>query len=168
MQPVLWIIIGGKNTPFVENKKKLRLYGPNADVTSLTLVYKWYYLQSLQLSNAGRGQHLEFQSLENTNCRWHRTSLSRSLISVKLLSRNRRDRIWYSNVAKNIPTEVFPFFSQSLHANTAHNTLTLQQLTGTLCTTRFNNHKLYVLPTQRIYVFCMDIRANSDYFPIQH
>ena len=32
----------------------------------------------------------------------------------------------------------------------------------------FNDHKLYVLPTQCIYVFCVDLRTNSDYFPIQH
>ena len=25
-----------------------------------------------------------------------------------------------------------------------------------------------VLPTQCIYVFCVDLRTNSDYFPIQH
>jgi len=32
----------------------------------------------------------------------------------------------------------------------------------------FNNtQQLYVLPTQCIYVFCMDLRTNSDYFPIQ-
>jgi len=29
-------------------------------------------------------------------------------------------------------------------------------------------HKSYVLPTQCIYVFCVDLRTNSDYFPIQH
>ena len=33
---------------------------------------------------------------------------------------------------------------------------------------QFNNHKFYVLPTQFIYVFCVDLRTNSDYFPIQH
>ena len=32
----------------------------------------------------------------------------------------------------------------------------------------FNIHKFYVLPTQCIYVFCVDLRTNSDYFPIQH
>jgi len=37
----------------------------------------------------------------------------------------------------------------------------------TLCATRFNIHKLYVLPTQRIYVFCVDLRTNSV-FSIQH
>jgi len=33
---------------------------------------------------------------------------------------------------------------------------------------QFNTHKSYVLPTQRICVFCVDLRTNSDYFPIQH
>jgi hypothetical protein len=35
----------------------------------------------------------------------------------------------------------------------------------TLCTTGFNIHKFYVLPTQCIYVFYMNLRTNSDYFP---
>jgi hypothetical protein len=35
-------------------------------------------------------------------------------------------------------------------------------------TARFNIHKFYVLPTQCVYVFCVDLRTNSDYFPIQH
>jgi len=37
----------------------------------------------------------------------------------------------------------------------------------TICTTTFNNQQFYVLPTQCIYVFCVDLRTNSDYFPIQ-
>ena len=32
----------------------------------------------------------------------------------------------------------------------------------------FSNNLFYVLPTQCIYVFCVDLRTNSDYFPIQH
>ena len=36
------------------------------------------------------------------------------------------------------------------------------------CNTRFALKKFYVLPTQRIYVFCVHLRTNSDYFPIQH
>jgi hypothetical protein len=28
--------------------------------------------------------------------------------------------------------------------------------------------KFYVLPTQYIYVFCVDLRTNSNYFRIQH
>jgi len=30
----------------------------------------------------------------------------------------------------------------------------------TIHTTRFNIHKLYILPTQCIYVFCVDLRTN--------
>jgi hypothetical protein len=33
---------------------------------------------------------------------------------------------------------------------------------------QFNIHKLYVLPTQFIYVFCVDLRTNSHYFLIHH
>ena len=28
--------------------------------------------------------------------------------------------------------------------------------------------RIEVLPTQCIYVFCVDLRTNSDYFPMQH
>jgi hypothetical protein len=33
---------------------------------------------------------------------------------------------------------------------------------------QFNIQQFYVLPTEYIYVFCMDHRTNSDYFPIQY
>jgi len=32
---------------------------------------------------------------------------------------------------------------------------------------RFNITNFYVLPTQCIYVLCVDLKTNSDYFPIQ-
>ena len=32
----------------------------------------------------------------------------------------------------------------------------------------FNIQQFHVLPTQCIYVFCVDLRTNSHYFPIQH
>jgi hypothetical protein len=32
---------------------------------------------------------------------------------------------------------------------------------------QFNIKQFYVLPTQCIYVFCVDLRTNSHYFPIQ-
>jgi hypothetical protein len=31
-----------------------------------------------------------------------------------------------------------------------------------------NMQQFYVLPTQCVYVFCVDLRTNSDCFPIQH
>jgi len=46
--------------------------------------------------------------------------------------------------------------------------LTLYSLVVTFFTTRFNVQQFYVLSTQCIYVFCVDLRTNSDYFPIQH
>jgi hypothetical protein len=35
-------------------------------------------------------------------------------------------------------------------------------------TARFVIHQFYVLPTQCVYVFCVGLETNSDYFPIQH
>jgi hypothetical protein len=32
---------------------------------------------------------------------------------------------------------------------------------------QFNNQHSHVLPTHCIYVFCVDLRTNSNYFPIQ-
>jgi hypothetical protein len=37
----------------------------------------------------------------------------------------------------------------------------------TLYTTRFNIKTFYIMPTECIYVFCMDVKANSDYLRIQ-
>jgi hypothetical protein len=33
---------------------------------------------------------------------------------------------------------------------------------------QFSIQQHYVLPTQCIYAFCVYLRTNSDYFPIQH
>jgi hypothetical protein len=33
---------------------------------------------------------------------------------------------------------------------------------------QFNIQQFYVLPTQCVYVFCVDLRTNSDYFTVQH
>jgi len=33
---------------------------------------------------------------------------------------------------------------------------------------QFNIQQFCVLPTQRVYMFYVDLRTNSDYFPIQH
>jgi len=33
---------------------------------------------------------------------------------------------------------------------------------------QFNIHKFYDLPTQCIDVFCVDLRTNSDYFPLHY
>ena len=46
--------------------------------------------------------------------------------------------------------------------------LTFKSPEVTICTTRVNIKNFHVLPTHCTYVFCMDLRTNSDYFPIQH
>jgi hypothetical protein len=45
----------------------------------------------------------------------------------------------------------------------------------TICTAQWslfvppvNTQQFYVLPTQSIFMFCVDMRTNSDYFPIHH
>jgi hypothetical protein len=38
----------------------------------------------------------------------------------------------------------------------------------TSCATSRKTKNLYLLPTQCIYVFCVDLRTNSHYFPTQH
>ena len=53
-----------------------------------------------------------------------------------------------------------------VHSNVA--TWTICSRVVTSCTDSFNTLQFYVLPTQCIYVFCVDLRTNSDYFPIQH
>ena len=35
----------------------------------------------------------------------------------------------------------------------------------TICTARFNIQQFYVLPTQCIYVFCVDLRTKQRLFP---
>jgi hypothetical protein len=46
--------------------------------------------------------------------------------------------------------------------------LNLLQPSGHYMYRQFNIQQFYLLPTQCIYVFCVDLRTNSDYFPIQH
>ena len=48
------------------------------------------------------------------------------------------------------------------------NIFNLLKASGHYMYRQFNIQQIYVLPTQRIYVFCVDLRTNSDYFPIQH
>ena len=49
-----------------------------------------------------------------------------------------------------------------------HQQFNLLKPTGYVMQQQFNIQQLYFLPTQCIYVFCVDLRTNSDYFLIQH
>jgi len=33
---------------------------------------------------------------------------------------------------------------------------------------QFNIQQFYILPTHCVYMVCVDLRTNSDYFPVQH
>ena len=44
--------------------------------------------------------------------------------------------------------------------------VTLQSVVVSVYTIRFNVRKFYVLSTHTNYVFCMDIKTKSDYFPV--
>jgi len=46
-----------------------------------------------------------------------------------------------------------------------HPVLTLYSPVVTLCTSWFNIQQYYVLPTQHIYVFCLDLRKKQRLFP---
>jgi len=46
--------------------------------------------------------------------------------------------------------------------------LTTHSLVVTIIQLVLSTDKFYVLPTQCIYVFCVDLITNSHYFPIQH
>jgi hypothetical protein len=59
------------------------------------------------------------------------------------------------------------FFSGTSQKLFKKRRLTISSPVVNICTTRFNIKKFYVVPTQCICVFCVDLRKNSDYFPIQ-
>jgi len=64
---------------------------------------------------------------------------------------------------------VTPVLPQVLKKSvSAHQCLLILNTSGHYMYHQFNIQQFYVLPTQFIYVFCVDLRTNSDYFPIQH
>jgi hypothetical protein len=67
--------------------------------------------------------------------------------------------IWFATTSQ-VATDTVPQHISCL--------LTLYNPVVTMRTAKFNFQEFHVLPTQCIYVFCVDLRTNSDYFPIQH
>jgi hypothetical protein len=49
-----------------------------------------------------------------------------------------------------------------------HHRFKLYSPVVTIYTTGFHIQQFYILRTQCIYVFCVDLRTKRDYFPIQH
>ena len=50
--------------------------------------------------------------------------------------------------------------------NHCHRVTTQLQFINIIINSTFNIQQFYVLPTLCIYVFCVGLRTNSDYFPI--
>ena len=57
-----------------------------------------------------------------------------------------------------------------LHNTTTNKqvSLTSSKLSGHYMYHQFNIQHIYVLPTQCVYVFCVDLRTNSDYFTVHY
>jgi len=68
----------------------------------------------------------------------------------------------------NINWLVFRTETECVYCAVRTGSIYIIQASGHYMYHHFNLHKFYVLPTQCIYVFCVDLRTNSDYFPIQH
>ena len=68
------------------------------------------------------------------------------------------------------PNGTVPYVISPLYGECDFSTLYMVPLkpSGYYMYHQFNIQQFYVLPTQCIYVFCVDLRTNSDYFPIQH
>ena len=59
-----------------------------------------------------------------------------------------------------LTVDVFHYWVEEVFSPLKHN--------GRYMYRQFDIQQFYVLPTQCIYVFCVDLRTNSDYFPIQY
>ena len=62
----------------------------------------------------------------------------------------------------------FMWISEQTAIISLYSTDWLVFITETQCVYCAVRSTFYVLPTQCIYVFCVDVRTNSDYFTIQH
>ena len=71
------------------------------------------------------------------------------------------------SITKNISTK-FSREEKTIHltsnsfVSVLFATILMKSPVVTLCTTRFNTQKFFVLPIRCIYVFCMDLRTNSE------
>jgi len=55
-----------------------------------------------------------------------------------------------------------------MNAKTVHGTINLLKSSGHYLYRQFNITQFYVLQAQCIYVFCVDLRTNREYFTVQH
>jgi hypothetical protein len=76
----------------------------------------------------------------------------------------------YSGVALEFNTPALLFSERNnfcIHSIRSYIHLTFQNTVVPVCTVFCKVKNFHILPTQVIYVFCVDLRINSSYFPIQ-
>jgi len=83
------------------------------------------------------------------------------------LGRTEMLKLWSDREA--ILSDAFQFDSYcSVQSYVICGIINTLQPSGHYTYSQFNIQQFYVLSTHRIYVFCVDLRTNSEYFPIQH
>jgi len=91
--------------------------------------------------------------------------LSETLV---ILRRTERDKI----ISALSPHAKYPLFLTDFNETRIFSTdfrkMLTYKITETECVNCAVRSTFYVLPTQCIYVFCVDLRTNSDYFTVQH
>ena len=88
--------------------------------------------------------------------------------------RSTYSRHWHKTYAP--PSTVVTICTAQWSLYVPHSDHYMYRTVVTICTAQwslyvppgFNTQNFYVLPTQCIDVFCVDLRTNSDYFPTQH
>jgi len=106
------------------------------------------YLFTLHHSTMKRNDSLQLT--------WHRKNTNNRSLKQSL-------SLFLSNTHKTTQIRSSLVYTYTLFLMTAYRSLVV-----TLYITRFNTTKFYVLPTQCIYLLCMDLGTNSDFFPTQH
>ena len=104
-------------------------------------------------------------------CYWHSAALHvcEGVLCITIRAGCREGRFVYSGERLDISQDHLPFEIIKHAHNFVESRWSLYiPPSGHYMYRQFNIQQFYVLPTQCIYVFCVDLRTNSDYFPIQH
>ena len=76
--------------------------------------------------------------------------------------------VQHSTILRSAPTVYFVWIWEQTAIISLYSIDWLVFITETECVYCAERSTFYVLPTQCIYVFCVDLRTNSDYFTVQH
>jgi hypothetical protein len=131
-------------------------------------IYQWL-LQSCTVTNSTTSHTVSFTTTATKQTAVLLCRLSVVLINIKLYGG------WKSLTTRRTGFRQFIaclFVSDALFRGKIqipnYSSTDLSRPMFTICTARFNTKKFHVQPTQCIYVFCVCLRKNSDYFPIEH